>query len=153
MSILKNTAISVRLMVPNDLTSIEGISQSIHEDNAVTYEELLAFHLDEERHGHAGFVATFRGHVQGYVTFAQAGKAALIHLIGMAAPWQRRGVGRMLVDALKKRVGKGTVEVVVPEHWVDLQIFLKRCGFRCRGGTEYGVLPEEGVLNFLWKGY
>jgi ribosomal protein S18 acetylase RimI-like enzyme len=67
--------------------------------------------------------------------------------------WQRRGVGRAMMDTLKKKLGQHRrgIAISIPEVPVSACLFLRNQGFRCtrllRGAWGAGT---DG-LRFQWR--
>src|SRR6266550_4735315 len=83
------------------------------------------------------------------VSTQRAYRGVVEHSVYVAQDWQRRGVGRALLEALVERAdeaGVWTIQTsVFPENRASLALHL-RCGFR-----EVGVRERIGKRDGLWR--
>ena len=83
------------------------------------------------------------------VSTRRAYRGVVEHSVYVAQDWQRRGVGRALLEALVERAdeaGIWTIQTsVFPENRASLALHL-RCGFR-----EVGVRERIGKRDGLWR--
>lgn len=143
-------ALGVRWMVRSDLERVAEI-------------ERRRFHADC-RWGRGEFarmltecatvmrVAEHQGQVIGYIVYELAGCQFELKSIVVDREWERRGVGRQLINKLIGGLSstlRRRIVADVSERSVDMQLFLKACGFRATTIIRNGCI--SGADSYLFQ--
>ena len=86
--------------------------------------------------------------IAGYIISSIKDTMVIIHRIGINRTKQRLGVGTKLYKHLKAKSGRGIITMMVREHNLPLQLFLKKHGFfavetkKDHFGTEDGYIMK-----------
>jgi ribosomal protein S18 acetylase RimI-like enzyme len=128
-------AFAVRLLGPDDAEVLEHVAQGVF-DETVDHELTLEF-LSDPRHHLA--VAIADGEVVGFasgVHYVHPDKPAqlFVNEVGVAPPFQRRGIGRRLLAALLER----GAAIGCSEAWVGTEVDNRaaRALYAAGGGVE-----------------
>lgn len=143
--------IRIEPMRAGDLVVVSHVERACFDD---PWDDRELRHLFRRRDG-VSRVARRLGWPIGYVMCVVDGSEVAIMTLAVVPHYRRRGVGTMLVDALKERVCRGRRECVsawVRERNLPAQLFFRSCGFRW---VETERLPwaglDEDAYVMEWK--
>lgn len=124
------------------LADLDAESSPNHWDAAKYRQEISRPHVS--CHG----VTLGDGTLVAYAIVRESGVAVAITDMMVGSNYRRKGVGRMLVDCVRKSHVEGpreSIEVVVDDVNLDAHLFLKHIGFRGE------VLREDGRYFYLFR--
>ena len=131
MKAIEKSAVKIRRLTSNDITSTLGIWWSNIPDKDVMVAQLQS-PLD------LSFIAEYEGILVGFILaelqyagFPTTG-TGVVFLIAVNPEYQQHGIGTMLIEALEKHAklkGIGTVRVVVPQTDVKNIKYFTKAGF------------------------
>lgn len=137
--------LSVRWMKRRDLPRVIEIDTQVGIE--VGQEEYLLFLRQRNA---IGMVAELGDTVAGYMMYELRPRLIALRYFAVDPHCSGRGVGRAMVEALtsKSRFAKqGAIAVSINEYNVEMQMFLKACGFLCVR-SERGFFDGADLLEF-----
>lgn len=92
-----------------------------------------------------------RSAVTGHMVFEQQNRRIGLMRIAVGWSFQRRGIGTLMINRLKSRLscrGRHTIEIEVPETFLDAQLFLRASDFVAVGMDRDLQAPGRDVILF-----
>lgn len=136
--------IRIRYYERSDRAGIRQVEQWLPEPWAVA--DHAAFLAEAD---HATVVAEGGGHVVGFVCVAVLPRQLIVERLAVDPDRRRSGIGRTLLDVVCRKYLSGQrtrAQTVLNEYAVDLQVFLRACGWQCTKS-----IPWEGTLELLFE--
>lgn len=128
----------IRWMIRRDLPDVLAIEADCFDESWSEAE----FIKQLRRRNVIGMCVEFDGDIIGFMIYELQSKHIEVTNFAVDEAYQRRGVGAAMVERLREKFGYGGrrdyLLVMVPEDYVEMQLFLRETGFKC---------------SFIWREY
>lgn len=146
------TNLTIRWIIRADMPDILAIeSASFPPETAWTEEDFLGC---LRQRNCIGMVAEYGEHAVGYMVYKLHKSSIEMLSIAVAPSDRRKGVGREMVDKLKRKVQmqkREALMLLTGEHNTPAHLFFSACGLRAEGVERKCYDSDQDGYRFAWR--